>query len=525
MRRLVLLLAALVSVQFTATAQYAKWIVEPIYDKIGEFNANLASVQRDGKWGYINKEGEEVIACKYYNVTPFVDGIAIATSRGNRLQAIIHENGEVIEEFVTQTGNEIKLSIDPRYPYFGSGMLLVTNGLVGYVKGVKYTRWGYLDQDGVLQIPIQYYSAMPFCEDKAAVADTKMKFSYIDKTGRVVVPIDVRGGRLSGAFGFYKGKAYVSDKKKLVCINNLGIRISEYPDVEPDEIYYDIKSNQINCGDSKVVVDSLGRINRVLKSNGFILSVVEQLPAKEPIKSENYFMIDGEKMGENISWITESYAIVPFAGKMGVVMVQDKPIVDVELKDKSIHAIFGNTEPLDFKLINDTEADIHNLKITCNDELVEKSSIPTSDLALQFSVEKLTDAEVEVVQKKLHVTQRGVLLMDKTVDVIIVDEPAINIIGRNDLVYFEENKTASLSVDIQNTSKYQLKDAVLTMNNYQTKITVEPNSIINCPTFFGVVPNKNEIEISISVKPEKAQVVTKHGTMLIDNEENKEKTK
>ena len=47
------------------------------YDWIGFFDASgLALVQKDMKMGYINKEGKEVVECKFDTITSFVNGVA-----------------------------------------------------------------------------------------------------------------------------------------------------------------------------------------------------------------------------------------------------------------------------------------------------------------------------------------------------------------------------------------------------------------------------------------------------------------
>ena len=41
------------------------------YDDAGYFNEGLACVRRNGKEGFINESGIEVIPCKYDKVDPF----------------------------------------------------------------------------------------------------------------------------------------------------------------------------------------------------------------------------------------------------------------------------------------------------------------------------------------------------------------------------------------------------------------------------------------------------------------------
>ena len=58
------------------------------YEKLGPFSEGLAAVMRDGKWGYINTKGEEVIPCQfpnpddYYIASPFSEGLALVQKEG-----------------------------------------------------------------------------------------------------------------------------------------------------------------------------------------------------------------------------------------------------------------------------------------------------------------------------------------------------------------------------------------------------------------------------------------------------------
>ena len=54
-----------------------KLLKEKGYEAIEDFHEGLAKVKKDGKWGYINKEGREVIPCKYNSVEYFSEGLAM----------------------------------------------------------------------------------------------------------------------------------------------------------------------------------------------------------------------------------------------------------------------------------------------------------------------------------------------------------------------------------------------------------------------------------------------------------------
>ena len=104
---------------------------------MGSFREGLAPVELfglydNGKWGFIDKEGKEVIPIKYDWVENFSEGLA-----------------------------PVKL----------------LNG-----------KWGYIDKEGKVVIPIKYDDAWPFREGLALVK-LNGKWSYIDKEGKVVIPI------------------------------------------------------------------------------------------------------------------------------------------------------------------------------------------------------------------------------------------------------------------------------------------------------------------------------------------------
>ena len=63
---------------------------------IEPFACGLAKVKRNGKYGYINTKGEEVIPCRYYSASSFYDDVAaVMKSSGSRVE-IINKKGETV---------------------------------------------------------------------------------------------------------------------------------------------------------------------------------------------------------------------------------------------------------------------------------------------------------------------------------------------------------------------------------------------------------------------------------------------
>ena len=57
-------------------------IVECKFDSVSDFNEGLAAVLKDGKWGYINTKGEQAIECKFDVAWSFNEGLAAVLKDG-----------------------------------------------------------------------------------------------------------------------------------------------------------------------------------------------------------------------------------------------------------------------------------------------------------------------------------------------------------------------------------------------------------------------------------------------------------
>lgn len=53
------------------------------YENARSFSEGLAAVQKNNKWGFVNTNGEEVIPCRYNQVEQFTHGVALATRYSN----------------------------------------------------------------------------------------------------------------------------------------------------------------------------------------------------------------------------------------------------------------------------------------------------------------------------------------------------------------------------------------------------------------------------------------------------------
>ena len=95
-------------------------VIECKFDGASDFSEGLAKVKKDGKWGYINTKGEQVIECKFDDAWDFSEGLAMVKKGHKRF--IINIKGdfvalkeddskiEITKEISDKSGNVFLLS-------------------------------------------------------------------------------------------------------------------------------------------------------------------------------------------------------------------------------------------------------------------------------------------------------------------------------------------------------------------------------------------------------------------------------
>ena len=124
----------------------------------------LVRVRRNGKYGYVDKSGHEVIPCKYDYAGNFREGLAIF-EKDDKWGYIDKKGREVIPCKYDRTFN------------FSEGLAIVE----------KDDKSGFIDKEGREVIPCMYDAAGSFSEGLAYVKKDD-KWGYIDKTGREIIP-------------------------------------------------------------------------------------------------------------------------------------------------------------------------------------------------------------------------------------------------------------------------------------------------------------------------------------------------
>lgn len=152
-----------VAISGSASKQQSKK-VRVRYDQHRPSSEGLAAVSHDGRWGFVDRKGQEVIALQFEAVWEFREGMAAVKKNGR--WGFIDGSGRMV--------------IAPQYDNaltFGEGRAPVQ----------KNGRWGFIDASGREVITPRYDKVWPF-ENGQAVVVNNGQHRRIDRNGQDVQP-------------------------------------------------------------------------------------------------------------------------------------------------------------------------------------------------------------------------------------------------------------------------------------------------------------------------------------------------
>jgi len=185
----------------------------------------LFPVEKDDKWGFIDRTGRIVVPLQFDSANDFHEGLGLVTAKGKKI--FIDAGGRVI--------------ITPQFDIvnnFSEGLAAVNIGEtripnLGLISNPG--RWGYIDRTGKLVIPLKFTHAENFSEGLAAVRDGD-RGGFIDHQGKFVFDVS-----LDVTLGFHEGVVGVLWKGTLTYFDRTGKRI-------PTTVDYGPKSNSFSEG-------------------------------------------------------------------------------------------------------------------------------------------------------------------------------------------------------------------------------------------------------------------------------------
>lgn len=195
-----------------------KVVIEPKYDWASSFSNGLAIVSVEGLCGAIDTQGKTVIPFEYQALADFHDGFATAARPPKDLENYESKYGLINKQ------NEVVI------PFMYESMGNLSESLIAVKKDGK---WGYVDtkNKAIIPITLKYEMVNDFSDGLAAVFSYEensdnLKYGYIDKTGKLVIPmqfIKAYWDDSEGIIDFNNGIAVVNDKEgRTFCIDKKG---------------------------------------------------------------------------------------------------------------------------------------------------------------------------------------------------------------------------------------------------------------------------------------------------------------
>jgi hypothetical protein len=154
------------------------------FDGADDFSEGLAAVEIKEKTGYIDKTGKFLIPPRFISGFPFSEGLAVVLLRrfGQDGRTPFYKYG-----YIDRTGNVVIQP--PQDAESIKWFSMVYKGLA-FSEGltfVEHGKLGFIDKAGKLVIPPKYDDVQPFSEGLAVVM-LEDKYGYIDRSGKMVIP-------------------------------------------------------------------------------------------------------------------------------------------------------------------------------------------------------------------------------------------------------------------------------------------------------------------------------------------------
>ena len=205
------------------------------YDRLGIFSEGMAAVCKDGKWGYINTKGEEVIPVTIdaFCVGRFSEGLAFVLYKEDGPFSVINTKGEIVFK-----GEEIddfwEYAESEDMPYYINGKLYITILTAGYdevydIQGNKIDSINF-EENNYTSIYADSIDGnyIVFLDDSYVVGEadwsvSRTKWGLKDSTGKVV---------FSAKYD-YTGGNYADEEQKIDVSNGVILVILE--ELEEDQ--------------------------------------------------------------------------------------------------------------------------------------------------------------------------------------------------------------------------------------------------------------------------------------------------
>ena len=135
------------------------------YEETGGFEAGFSTLRKNGQWGFLDRNGNEIVKPQYQYVTDFYEGFA----------RILKDNQW---GFLNTSGREI---VVPQYE-------AVEDFREGFAAVLEDSLWGYIDTNGYEIVKPPYDLAWYKHDLEIFGVRRNERWGYIDNNGKEIVP-------------------------------------------------------------------------------------------------------------------------------------------------------------------------------------------------------------------------------------------------------------------------------------------------------------------------------------------------
>lgn len=138
-----------------ATSQ--KEVIPCIYNEARPFNeVGFAVVNKKGKYGMVDKQGNEVVKSEFDEISSFKKGIAVVTK--SKKKGLLSEHGKLLTEVVYNFISDFNV--------YGIAWVNIGGKVDAKAKNcIKGGKWGVLAQDGSIRVPCQNGALFEFSKE------------------------------------------------------------------------------------------------------------------------------------------------------------------------------------------------------------------------------------------------------------------------------------------------------------------------------------------------------------------------
>ena len=208
-----------------------KEVVPCKWQKITSFNEGLAEAKGARGWGLIDKKGNEIIACQWKNIISY-DDQAVEVEDDNGTRFTIEYSGNILPHikegvdfyplkrngkygYINKNGETVIPYTWNEAEYFKNGLAVVGDG------DFWASRYGLIDETGSIIIPCKWKTLKPITKRLVKVMGDYGNYGLIDMEGNVIVPCDWKyiesfSDGLAKVMNSRELYGYVNKKGKLV---------------------------------------------------------------------------------------------------------------------------------------------------------------------------------------------------------------------------------------------------------------------------------------------------------------------